>query len=609
MMKNLTGWYLRLTIARKISVSVNMVFVSVLILVTVVLGITTYRRAYDERVRTAAQNVRMVRENIELIAENVDNYAKIAITDRDIQNLLRGVVQDGVEPDHTFRSNIRTPLSSIIYPRSIIDAIIISDELGNRYGSGYLSGVEPLSDDTAAGVPAGRGRPVWQSTHLSGYEIARYDRRMPVLGLMRGIYDADSGSPLGVIHVYVAEEQIADTFVDVTLGRGSRIALLNPAGRIAAIGDKTLLFGKLAEGRVIAALADSEEARMITEVRIGRGTDVVIAERFGSPAWWIVGMIPVATVRRDIAPLIVWYGIGGVTAAAVAALLARWISRKVTHPLHDLAATMKDVAEGDLETRFEVDTHDEIGQLAAEFNEMLERMSSLMDEVRREHTEHLQAELTALQTRIDPHFLYNSLEGVFSLIKSRRLEQAHDFVASLSRFYRGVFGRDRMIVSLEDELSLCRSYLEVLKVRLDDTLRFDITGPSVRDPRILIPHMTIQPLVENAVHHGIWPTSRGGWCGVAAHIEHHRLIITVSDNGIGMSEEECRNISLTACSHDTRDTGTGNRGGVRNVYERMHLYYGDNVTLSCRSTPGEGTVVTIVIPLEAAAYVSCTHPR
>ena len=617
-MKPLRGWYLHLTIARKISVSVNAVFVSVLVLVTVVLGVKTYRRAYDERVRVAVQNVRMVREKIELIAENVDNYAKLAITNRDVQAVVRAVVQDGVQPDYTLRSRVRSPLNSVIYPRSIIDAIVISDLVGNQYGSGYLSGVDPISARTVARVLADRGRPVWRSTQVSGYVSSRYNRQVPVLGLMRGIYDTESGRPLGVVRVYVAERQIADTFREVSLGRGSLVALLNPSGTIAATGEQALLFDRIADGRVIAALTDAGTPRAVAEARIGRKTDVVIGERFGSPAWWVVGIVPVATVRADIAPLVTWYGVAGIIAAVVAALLARWIARTVTRPLHELAQTMQDVAEGDLETRCETNTHDEIGRLATEFNQMLERMSGLMDEVRREHAEHLQAELTALQTRIDPHFLYNALASVSSLMQSQRLERARDFVGSLSRFYRGVFGRDRMIVSLEDELALCRSYLEVLTVRFDDTLTFDITGPSgetvedrtsgARDsgaptdaddrwkPRILIPHMTIQPLVENAVRHGIWPAAHGGWCGVSAHVGPARLTVTVADNGIGMSTEACRGLP----SH---------RGGVRNVYERLRLYYGDAVTLTCNSDPGRGTVITIGIPLEATEHVSRADRR
>jgi len=234
---------------------------------------------------------------------------------------------------------------------------------------------------------------------------------------------------------------------------------------------------------------------------------------------------------------------------------------------------------------------DEIGILAQSFNEMLERISFLMEQLYNEQKKEQELELIALQSQINPHFLYNSLESICALSKLNRNEDAYTLGKALAMFYRGVLSRGKPFVTIKEEIDTLIHYFTIQETRYRGKFSYRIcVGKELYDKRIV--KLTLQPLVENAIYHGLKNVRRVGSIWILGKVESQdRIVLTVVDNGIGMSREQIEEV----LSNGKRgDIGPGY--GLRNVDQRIKLSFGDSYGLKIESRPGYYTKVHVLIP-------------
>lgn len=291
-------------------------------------------------------------------------------------------------------------------------------------------------------------------------------------------------------------------------------------------------------------------------------------------------------IRSSVLPLIVAILI--VTALCITfSIIATTIFSKVmVNDIEKLTENMKAVESGNMEITVTSDAADEVGNLIRGFGNMINRINQLINEVYKGKISQKEAEMKALQAQINPHFLYNSL----SLINWKALETEQRDISRLtlllSTFYRTALNRGRNILSIRDEISNMDSYLEIQLMIHDDafTVIREIDDDILEYQTL---NLILQPLVENAIEHGIDPDEDGkGIITIRGRKDGNHILLSVEDNGIGMDEETAASI-LTAQSKGY---------GVRNVNERIMLYYGESYHLTVESTPGKGTVITIRIP-------------
>lgn len=243
---------------------------------------------------------------------------------------------------------------------------------------------------------------------------------------------------------------------------------------------------------------------------------------------------------------------------------------------------------------------DEIGELIRNFNMMTSRINSLINNVykleiqkKSLEMEQVRAELNVLQSQMNPHFLFNTLNAILVVCTKHEYSEVTDIIKSLSKLLRRLLSWKEDLVTLEEEIRFTEMYLKIEKFRFRDKFeyRFDV------DERVLnykIPKMSIQPLVENACKHGIQAVDGQGLITVGAAIEGDRLHVSVSDNGKGMSAEK-RNDIMKAIQIENV---SGNSIGIRNVYRRLELYYNDLVRFDIQSRLDEGTEVLFDIPMK-----------
>lgn len=269
-----------------------------------------------------------------------------------------------------------------------------------------------------------------------------------------------------------------------------------------------------------------------------------------------------------------------------------YLPNSITKPITDLVNITKRISAGDLEVRSRNISLDEVGELSRSMNQMIDKINELLSQITKEQIRIREAELELLQAQINPHFLYNTLDTIIWLAEGGDEKLVVSMVKSLSNFFRTSLSRGKELVTIKEELVHAKSYLEIQHFRYRDILEFEITVPEELED-YLIPKITIQPLIENALYHGIKNKRGGGKIFITAVENENDVIISVKDNGIGMSPERLEEVIKGLNSKEPSEQSIY---GLYNVNERIKIKFGDDYGITLHSVFGEGTDTNILLP-------------
>ncbi len=273
-------------------------------------------------------------------------------------------------------------------------------------------------------------------------------------------------------------------------------------------------------------------------------------------------------------------------------LLSYYIPLSIIHPIKKLIGVTDQVAKGDLAVRSDVRSGVEVSMLSDSLNTMIDKINELLEQVTTEQIRLRKAEFELLQSQINPHFLYNTLDAIVWLAEAGDQKKVVSMVGSLSEFFRTSLNQGKDIISIKEELQHVRSYLEIQQVRYQDILKYEIDVPEELY-KYLIPKITIQPLVENALYHGIKNKRGFGRIVINGRREADFFLIRIEDNGIGIGQERLLQVR-EGISH--RVSAEKEIYGLFNVNERIRLNFGEKYGISIESTYGERTIVSIKLP-------------
>lgn len=272
--------------------------------------------------------------------------------------------------------------------------------------------------------------------------------------------------------------------------------------------------------------------------------------------------------------------------------LSYYIPLSITRPIRKLSEVTDQVAKGDLTVRSDVRTGAEVSVLSDSLNTMIDKIDELLEQVKKEQIRLRKAEFELLQSQINPHFLYNTLDAIVWLAEAGEQKKVVSMVGSLSDFFRTSLNQGKDIITIKEELQHSRSYLEIQQMRYQDILNYEIHVPEELH-RYLIPKITIQPLVENALYHGIKNKRGPGRIVISGRKEEDFLILQIEDNGIGMSKERLDQVKE---GMNQKIPTEKDIYGLYNVNERIRLNFGEKYGISIESIYGKGTVVSIILP-------------
>ncbi|MGP1588377.1 MAG: histidine kinase [Oribacterium sp.] len=273
-----------------------------------------------------------------------------------------------------------------------------------------------------------------------------------------------------------------------------------------------------------------------------------------------------------------------IAAVVMGFLISVSLAWTVTKPMQRLSDAMKETRAGNFDIRIHTRRKDEIGTLIDSYNYMIDEINRLVNVVYEEKMAQKTAEIGALQAQINPHFLYNTLDTINWMLLDRGEEDISDIIINLGELMKYSIAGNNALVSLEEEIKYIHNYLKIQKCRMEDKLKYTISiSEECRECKC--PKLILQPIVENAIKHGIEPMTRTGEIAIHAIVENEDLRISLADNGRGMTEEEIKGIYL------------GESGiGLNNVIKRIKLIYGQKYGLTIISEKNEGTNVEITIP-------------
>ena len=273
-------------------------------------------------------------------------------------------------------------------------------------------------------------------------------------------------------------------------------------------------------------------------------------------------------------------------------ILSYYIPLSITRPIRKLSEVTDQVAKGDLSVRFDARSGVEVNRLSDSLNTMIDKINELLAQVTKEQVRLRKAEFELLQMQINPHFLYNTLDTIIWLAEAGKQKEVVDMVGSLSEFFRTSLNQGKDIIPIREELQHVKSYLEIQQVRYQDILEYEISLPRELE-KVCLPKLTLQPLAENALYHGIKNKRGLGHILINGRREKNHFVIQIEDNGIGISEER---LAQVRDKIQYRSPAGNDIYGLYNVNERIHLNFGEKFGISIESDYGDGTVVSILLP-------------
>lgn len=323
--------------------------------------------------------------------------------------------------------------------------------------------------------------------------------------------------------------------------------------------------------------------------------NAIIASRvLGRNNWRIISILPWTHIYKDSIITVIFLISLVVLISFLAYFFSRIITSTITTPVNHMIDKMKEVESGNLDVSAKVYYDDEIGRLGDSFNMMTLELNRLMKRVVEEQQNLRKAELKTLQSQINPHFLYNTLDSVVWLARMKEHDSIVEVVNAMSTLFRISLSRGKDIITIEEEIDHIQSYLKIQKFRYRTHFDYYIDIP----PPIMNNHtikLLLQPLVENAIYHGIKLKREGGTIRITASEDQENIVFKVIDTGLGMTSEILNGIHE---SFETNSVTNIPMYGIKNVQDRIKIYYGNNYGLRYESQLGVGTTAIITIPIQ-----------
>ncbi len=459
---------------------------------------------------------------------------------------------------------------------------IISPDTKMTVNAGNILQTELIKTISREGPPDN----VWFSMHRRDYLVV--DSRTPIVTIAKKVINIDTGETIGFLVMNISENTISSIFPGTGDHDGKSYYILDNDGKVISSLNKKDLLEPIGNEDLRRWIRKGDTSTI--ELTIDRQTQLLTSSPIKGLGWKLINQTPVKALTGETYINSIIIALVGVICVIVAFGGAVFLSRFITNPVFRLTKAAKEVKNGNLEITCEVNSNDEVGILGSVFNEMIIKVKELLNTVKVEQKKKREYELALIQSQIKPHFLYNSLDLIYVLCEMGNVSEASETTKALADYYRVSLSKGREIISIRDELKNVQDYLFIQKARYSDILDFCIeVDGDVLEYQIL--KMTLQPLVENSIYHGLKPKDCPGKIIISGYTDPKYVILKVADDGVGMPEDKFEKIVFSADSQDSRDSF-----GLKSVNERIKLYFGEEYGLKVDSKPNEGTVVTILIP-------------
>ncbi|HEX2986541.1 MAG TPA: sensor histidine kinase [Caproiciproducens sp.] len=534
--------------------------------------------------------------SIDSYISNMKNMGKVIVENRDVENLMvfynkyngKTLTKTQREQRDELLARAVNHMNTVANTRNDITNIAVISKKGNIVLSNPQKRPNPYSEYNITDwylKPLSYTKDIIVSpSHVQNLVEDEYKW---VISISKAIIDPQSGEVVGVMVIDLNYKYIESICENAQLGKNGYIYLLDNGKNIIYHPQQQLIYTGVKDELVDEILKMKNVQAYVNDHGINK---IYLKNVSSLTGWNAVGVVNASELIRDKQNIINFYVFLAGIAIIFASIIALILSKAITRPVKMLETTMHKVEEGNFDVKSEIRTENEIGHLSKTFNVMISKIKLLMEAAVKNEEEKRKNEIKALQAQINPHFLYNTLDTIIWMSAGGKNEEVVEVTSALARLFRTSIDEGGSLVPLAIEIENIKSYLTIQKMRYKDKLTYRVEVPEELS-FLKTPKLILQPIVENAVYHGIKMSETGGEIFISASTTARDLIITVQDSGVGMSAEQIENLFIK----DKQDH-SGMGIGVINVNNRIKLCFGERYGLFYSSVQGRGTKVDILLP-------------
>jgi two-component system sensor histidine kinase YesM len=555
------------------------------------------------------------REVIAQVCENIENESYIVNSQisslfRDVSNCAKYIMYDfnyqksdaripEGDTDAETQLQLEHTLQTMLYQYAVIfpqmESIALVDQNKHLYISKYnisLGWNGEKADKLLRMFDGVQNEDRWFPFEKRDYLTADPDKIAITMG--KRVTDITTNRTICYVIINLGEKEIRKTFSDLEIQDVKTYYVITDGGLIISCSDEGKILTSIQDSSLISSLSSHKSIQ--TEAVLDGKKNLVTAIPIRGSRLYLLNVYKTDQIAHSAGILSNTVMLTCLGILIIIVFLVNFFSKQVTNSLSKLTDEMEKVKNGSFQVNLDINSGDEIEKLAEDFKLMLQRIDILFSQLSRTEKEKLQSQLALMQSQIQPHFLYNTLDLIYVLESMGRTSQAMISVKALADFYRTALSGGEEVITIAEEIQNTENYLKLQSIRFADVFEYTL----LVDPDILrykIPKLTLQPIVENAITHGLHSGKRKekGCITVTGKMENDFIRIYIRDNGIGISSAK---LNLLRYNLEKRTE----HFGLYNTNHRLKLYFGDQCGLDISSTEGEGTTVAICLtPREGEA--------
>ncbi|MEH7481066.1 sensor histidine kinase [Neobacillus drentensis] len=566
-------------------------FSALILVIITIIGIVSYDKFSNTLEKNAEeynlQLTKQVTENIDYYIRYMDDISSIVQNNPSFQqyfslkeNLIKKEDQE-TKVIELFKSfvNARNDIVSIFvfgYNGQVLKSdpkVKIKDYIKIENQDWYLAAKE--SD----------GKPVVSSSHVQTF----VNNPRWVVSLSKELHSTDSHERKGILLIDLNYKIISEICKKVQLGSKGYIFIVDKQGNIVYHPQQQLIYSRLKKEMIPKVLNAQGKSFVVDQDGERKLYTITTSDLTG---WRVVSVTNVNDMIMDGKETKKFFLMMILISIFLSLLIAIVISTKISRPIKQLELSMKQVETGNFDIKLDIIYNHEVGRLSKSFNMMTRKIKALMQQVVEEQKALRKSEIKALQSQINPHFLYNTLDSIIWMAESNRNEEVIDMTSSLAKLFRISLNKGEETIPISGEIEHVKNYLLIQKMRYSNKLDFIIdVDPAIMSYQTI--KLILQPIVENAIYHGIKNKTGKGLIRILGKEMEGKILFQVVDNGVGMDSKQIKNMY----SDEHRKHSKGNGVGVKNVHERLQIYYGQDFGVSFESEVDRGTTVSIWMPV------------
>lgn len=553
------------------------VFSTLLILIVSISLIV--KNGKTEALENAKDKLTLVSDQTEQILLNIKYNIKAFSTSSALQDAIRTDYPDNAYGNYLFSSAMHTSVYNIMDIQSLISSGYIQTFDGRVFNikTDEISSPDKVMNQRYTDIVSQKGQIILSKPLDQSGTSA--------LSVSKSLIDVNTGTCLGVLSFDIRESLFHDSYYPVSDSKSERFMLIDSSGTVISSENKDIIQTKAPKDilRLLAASETSNSPDMLS------GKNLLMISPPTTGNYQIVYEMNYYRIYKEAVNLTFLLLLIGIIVMLFTVVLSTMLAQSIVNPITQLAAYADESGHGHFDLPIPVYSDDEIGFLAERFRIMNTNIKELTTCIYNEQNQKKEFELKMLQAQINPHFLYNCLDNISSLITDCKNKTAVSMVYHLGRYYRSILSKGRNIISIREELRMIRAYLEIQLIKSPELFTYEIqVEDSMMD--LKIQKMLLQPIVENSVIHGFPGYKDKRLINIESFIESTDVCIVISDNGKGIPKAVLDTLSEPA------QTAIPKHFGLKNIQDRIQLKFGENYGIIIHSQENEGTKVTVRFP-------------